>query len=753
MDLYLFLVIILFFLGISDLVVGVSNDAVNFLNSAIGSRVASRKVIMAVASIGILFGVTFSSGMMEVARKGIFHPEKFVMPELMAIFLSVMLANIILFDLYNTLGLPTSTTVAIVFALLGAALAVSWIKIYQQGENLSELINYINTAKALAIISGILISIVVAFTFGVIIQFITRLVFTFDFTRRFKRYGAIWGGAALTFITYFILIKGAKGSTFITQETLTWIHDHTGLIMVVNFVAWTILLQFFLWFTRVNILKFIILVGTLALAMAFAANDLVNFIGVPLAGFSAFKIIHASGADPLNTPMNALAQPVQSNPLILLASGIIMVVTLVFSKKARTVTRTEINLGRQEEGEERFGSTLISRVIVRQSIQLYETLKKITPKPWRQAIARRFDQSQAQMELGEDGMVPAFDHLRASVNLMVASALISFATSLKLPLSTTYVTFMVAMGTSLADRAWGRESAVYRVTGVLTVIGGWFFTAFLASAVAMLFAVLIYFFKLPAIIILLGFAVFLVVRSSKLHKVREELEEIEARPLARASNAAEAFDEMFVNISTFFSNLASTIEEVFEGIFVQDRKRLKKAYKDAKKLQRMVDKMVTHLFKTLLLPDDERSNGISPRLAHTIGSLQEMGRHITLLSEQCLTHVENNHKPLLDVQVEELREIEKRVCKLLKRASSALQNKDSSRISKLVANGHDLESAIMDLDKKQIKRIKKGTAKTRASILYLSILTHANELADHTLGLVTGCSETLQTLEKKEKSK
>ena len=512
MDAFQVAIFILFGLAISDLIVGVSNDAVNFLNSSIGSRVAPRHVIMIIASLGMLAGVTFSSGMMEVARKGIFHPQFFTMPELMTMFLAVMLTDIILLDLYNTFGLPTSTTVSIVFELLGAAVAVSVVKVLDAGEGLSTVIEYINTAKALAIISGILLSVVVAFATGAVIQYMTRMIFTFDFQKRIGKYGALWGGMALASIIYFILIKGSKGASFISPETLAWIKGHTWLILFISFAACSVALQALMLLTKISILKVIVLVGTFALAMAFAANDLVNFIGVPLAGFHAYLEADASG-DLTGQTMEALSGKVRSETLYLLIAGGVMVVTLWISRKARTVTKTEVRLGRQDEGLERFEATALSQTIVRIVGSFFVSVRKVVPKALSNKISSRFERSEFRPTPAADGTVPSFDLVRASVNLMVASALISFATSLKLPLSTTYVTFMVAMGTSLADQAWGRESAVFRVTGVLTVVGGWFFTAFMAFTVASIFAVIIFYGREGAVIGILALAVFLILRN------------------------------------------------------------------------------------------------------------------------------------------------------------------------------------------------------------------------------------------------
>ncbi|MCK4535415.1 MAG: inorganic phosphate transporter, partial [Desulfuromonadales bacterium] len=514
-EIFLIGVGLLVIIAVLDIMVGVSNDAVNFLNSSIGSGVASRATIMVIASFGIMAGVTFSGGMMEVARKGIFHPQFFTMPELLTIFLAVMIADILLLDLFNTYGLPTSTTVSIIFELLGAAVAVSLLKILAAGDSLITFVQYINTAKAMMIIMGILMSVVIAFFCGALVQFLTRILFTFNYKQKLNRYGALWGGVALTSITYFILVKGAKGASFITTENVIWIKSHTTLILLVIFIVSAILLQILLVF-KVNILKPIVLIGTFALAMAFAANDLVNFIGVPLAGVHSYKAAIAAG-DPLTITMGALSKKVQSETIFLLIAGLIMVVTLWFSKKARTVTETEISLGQQEEGHERFESIFLSRAIVRLILHFSELLRHIIPRRIRILINRRTD-PRSFRSVPDGERKPSFDLLRASVNLMVASAVVSYATANKLPLSTTYVTFMVAMGSSFADQAWGRESAVYRVTGVLTVIGGWFMTAVMAFSFAGVFAAIIFYGKGFGVIALLGLAAVLIWHAHRKHQ-------------------------------------------------------------------------------------------------------------------------------------------------------------------------------------------------------------------------------------------
>jgi phosphate/sulfate permease len=649
MDFFQIAILILFGLAISDLIVGVSNDAVNFLNSSIGSRVAPQHVIMIIASLGMLAGVMFSSGMMEVARKGIFHPQFFTMPELMTVFLAVMLTDIILLDLYNTFGLPTSTTVSIVFELLGAAVAVSLLKLWQSGSALGEVVKYINSGKALAIIFGILLSVVVAFFVGAVIQLFSRMIFTFDYEKRLRRYGAVWGGAALASITYFILIKGSKGASFITPETLTWIKGHTGLILLASFGVSAILLQLLMSLTRINILKLIVLVGTFALAMAFAANDLVNFIGVPLAGLSAYTEASAAG-DPMTATMEALQQPVRSNTLFLLIAGLIMVVTLWVSRKARSVTKTEVRLGRQEEGYERFESTVLSQTVVRTVSSLLANTGRVFPAAARRWVTRRLDRSEYRPKPFADGTVPSFDLVRAAVNLMVASALISLATSYKLPLSTTYVTFMVAMGTSLSDQAWGRDSAVYRVSGVLTVVGGWFVTAMMAFTVSSVFATAIFFgrgFGMAAIVVL---AIVVVARTHRLHRKREDVEtSAEIFNLRKIKDSAAASEVTSQHAGIFLQEVSTVIDLGFDGLFREDRPTLKRARDGQRRVQHWSNIIAANIFKVFRLLQREDTDE-SQRYAQTMSALQEISESLRDIVVRAHLHVANNHSGLLAAQ-------------------------------------------------------------------------------------------------------
>ena len=484
---YYFIIGLLLVLSCFDLVVGVSNDAANFLNSAVGSKAAPRRTIILVAALGIIIGSLFSSGMMEIARSGVFMPAQFTFHDIMLIFLAVMLTDVILLDVFNTFGLPTSTTVSIVFELLGGAVAVALFKIWSGEPGVAQdLASYINSSKALAIISGIFSSVFVAFICGISVMWISRLIFSFNYRKSFKYLGAVWCGVALTAITYFAVFKGLKGSTLVTKDMIRHLDAHIWLYVCYSFVFWTVLMAVLQNVCKVNILKIAVLAGTMALALSFAGNDLVNFIGVFMAGQSSMEIASAAvaqGMDLSTLTMGGLTAPVTADWRYLLGAGLIMVLALMFSKKARTVTDTEVNLARQGGGVERFGSVPPARMMVRYALNASRVVEKIMPASVGRFIEKRF---QPVSEGPDNGA--SFDLIRASVNLTVAALLISLATSLKLPLSTTYVTFMVAMGSSLADKAWGRDSAVYRITGVITVISGWFFTAFAAFAMCCMVA-------------------------------------------------------------------------------------------------------------------------------------------------------------------------------------------------------------------------------------------------------------------------
>ena len=713
-------VVVLLLFAVLDLIVGVSNDAVNFLNSAIGSRVAPYVVIMVIAGLGILTGVTFSSGMMEVARKGIFHPQFFTMPELITIFMAVMLTDILLLDLFNTYGLPTSTTVSIVFELLGAAVAVSAIKVMQANGGLMGLGEYINSAKALVIVFGILLSIAVAFFCGALVQFATRLIFTFDYEKRLRRYGSLWGGVAMATITFFILVKGAKGSSFMPPEAIQWVNTNSLSLLISIFIISAVILQILISFFRINILKPIVLVGTFALAMAFAANDLVNFIGVPLAGLNAYTTAVAS-SDPLNITMSALSKKVQSQTGLLLLAGAIMVITLWLSKKARTVTETEISLGQQEEGTERFESIWLSRTIVRMADSFFGSLGNIVPRDIRKAIGKRFDPHTDKTAMVRDNQ-PSFDLIRASVNLMVASAVVSFATSMKLPLSTTYVTFMVAMGTSFSDQAWGRESAVYRVTGVLTVIGGWFMTALIAFVVSFLFANIIHYFRVPGVIAIMLFAGVIIWKNQKQHKGRvKETEEAKIFNLKKIRDPYMSVSNTFDHLAYLLKAIRESFDVSFDALFDQDIDQLGKQRKKVKQIQLWTNIIMANIFKVLRLLQKEDVK-ISYKYAQTIRRLQKISdghRDIILRSYK---HIGNKHKGLLDIQIEELKQIKICILDIILKAETSFRKKEIVNYQNIVDQYQYMRELADQFNQNQIERIRNDTSKTRLSILFYAII-------------------------------
>ncbi len=737
-------VIVLAGFAVLDLMVGVSNDAVNFLNSSIGARAAPRRVILIVATLGILAGVTFSGGMMEVARKGIFHPEFFTMPELITIFLAVMLTDVILLDLFNTYGLPTSTTVSIVFELLGAAVAMSVLKIVQADDSLASIAQYINTGKALMIIGGILLSVVVAFICGALAQLATRLLFTFNYADKLKRYGAIWGGVALASITYFILVKGAKGATFLTPERAEWIASNSLTILLSIFAVSTVVLQLMLllgW----NILKPIVLIGTFALAMAFAANDLVNFIGVPMAGYHAYEAAVATDT-PLTVTMDALDKKVPTETPLLLAAGIIMAITLWVSKKAKTVTETEIGLGQQEEGVERFESTLLSRIVVHRVMDFLEAAKRLIPGPLRAVAARRLDTRLYEASVDEESR-PSFDMLRAAVNLMVASAVISYATSYKLPLSTTYVTFMVAMGTSFADKAWGRESAVYRVTGVLVVIGGWFMTAISAFTVAFLFATGIFYGKVFGVLVILGLAVFAIYKSHRKHKERAKVSELDSVfNLKKITDAPEAIATTFQHTALLLREIRESLDATFDGLFRQNSYILSAEKNKVKKIQQWANIIVANLFKTmrLLAREDAR---LSYKYGQTIRRLQKLADGHRDIVVRAYMHVNNRHKGLLDVQIEELSQVRRLLSDILMDVEAALARRETTSMEDVTAKECQLKQLAERLHQEQMERVREGSSKTRLTILFYAILGNAVMLCRQNVRLLEILAESFGNTE------
>ncbi len=744
-NIYLIIVIILFALAISDLVVGVSNDAVNFLNSAIGSKAAPFKIIMVIAALGILIGTTFSSGMMEVARKGIFHPDQFYFNEIMIIFLAVMITDVILLDFYNTFGLPTSTTVSIVFELLGAAVAISLIKISNSPEGIASMGNYINSGRALLIISGILLSVFIAFSVGTIVQYITRFVFSFNYKNTLKYFGSVWGGFAVTAITYFILIKGAKGSSFMSDAHIDWIMENSFLILAGSFVGWTIIMQLLIWIFRINILKLIVLIGTFALAMAFAGNDLVNFIGVPLAGFASYKSFsaqHALGPD--SFLMNALKGEVSTPTMFLLIAGLVMVITLWVSRKAKSVVKTELRLSDQDMVNERFGSSLLARTLVRQTLQIGSFIQVIIPKQFRKVIKKRFNDKHFRKTVKKDRSI-AFDLIRASVNLVVASILIAFATSQKLPLSTTYVTFMVAMGTSLADGAWNRESAVYRITGVITVIGGWFFTALSAFTAAFLIALFIYLAHIYAILILIAITIFFIYKTHVFHSRREKAEK-KAESILTESLAIDGetiFEKCNSNIVSTLLAISELYRIIINGLIREKRKKLKNALKEIKKLNKEIKSLKNNIHITIRKLEKEIVES-GHHYVQVLDYLGDMTRSMITMSRSVFNHVDNNHAPLTNPQIQNLSSFQKNMSKFFKEAVQVISDKSFDKTKKAESLSDNLLNKTVKLRKEQVKIFKRDTFKTRISLLYLDILVESKNLVLYTNYLLDASREFIK---------
>lgn len=736
---YLIIVVILFALAISDLVVGVSNDAVNFLNSAFGSKAAPKWMVFLMAGLGVLIGSTFSSGMMEVARKGIFHPDMFVFSEIMVIFLAVMITDVILLDMFNTFGLPTSTTVSIVFELLGSAVAVSIVKIKMMGGTILELAEYINSEKALAIITGILLSVFIAFTVGAIIQYITRFVFTFNYRKQMKYFGSVFGGVAITAIVYFILIKGIKGSAFAEvvvggEKIGDWVVHHTGAVLLYNFAFWVVVLQLLHWIFNIKILKLIVLVGTFALAMAFAGNDLVNFIGVPLAGFNSFKAWVAGGAgSPDAFTMEMLAGKVGTPTFMLAIAGLIMIATLILSRKAQSVVTTSVDLSRQTEGTERFNSSLAARVIVRSSTKFNRSLSRFMPQAVKNSIQSRFKPFSYTPAGSDDG--PAFDKIRASVNLVVASILIAIGTSLKLPLSTTYVTFMVAMGTSLSDRAWDRESAVYRVSGVFSVIGGWFLTAIAAFTVSGVIAAVIMLGGKIMIFVFVAVAIFMVIRTHMFFKKRSMESKVEDEDAITEKDETEKVLEKCVKQVSKSIILANNIyDESISHFLKEKRSKLKDALEVKDNLNKKSKKKKNKVLNTLSKISENIDSGHF--YVQLVDYQREMAHSLNFLVEPLYEHLDNHHKPFINEQADELDKLKTEIDQFFGFALTIVNERKFNKIEELIHMRDKIVEYLEKMEIAQIKRIKAKAVNTRNSVLFFNTITETKNMLLHAINLL-----------------
>ena len=734
-DPYILMLVALAVLAIVDLVVGVSNDAVNFLNSAIGSKAISVRNIMIIASLGVFFGAITSSGMMEVARKGIFNPNMFMFQDIMFIFMAVMITDILLLDVFNSLGMPTSTTVSIVFELLGAAVCISLLKISaNDAESFSDLWNYINYETAAKIIFGILLSVVVAFSVGAIVQFSSRLIYSFNFEKRATYISALFGGFAITAITYFIIIKGMKGTPFY-KDIKFLIEGNTLGIIAGSFIIWSVISQLLIKIFNINILKLIIGIGTFSLAMAFSGNDLVNFVGVPIAAWNSYQAWEISGVAADAFSMGVLAKKVPSNIWLLLIAGAIMVITLWTSSKAQNVIKTGIDLSRQGEGHEKFQPNPLSRVVVRAAMSLNKGIGFIVPKSTLNFIDSKFQKPVIELPKDKTYELPAFDLVRASVNLIVAGILISIATSMKLPLSTTYVTFMVAMGTSLADRAWGRESAVYRVAGVLNVIGGWFLTAITAFLAAALVAYLISW-DMVMIPILLAIVAFLIGRNTLIH--REKSKNVKKREYIERSElitingvieeSADHISEVINRVNKLYSNVVNDLAD-------HDLNKLRKTDKHVKKLNDEIDGLkdgVFYFIKSL----DETSVQASRFYIMVLGYLQDVAQSISYISRASYKHVNNNHKNLKKAQLKDLEKIDNQLSSILSKEAAIFENRALDNLNELLIEKNELLKSVSLSIESQVSRIRSDESSPKNTTLYFSVLLETKDLIKALMNLL-----------------
>ena len=732
---YLCIIIFLFVLAVFDLIVGVSNDAVNFLNSAVGAKAASFKTILFIAGIGIFIGAALSNGMMDIARHGIYQPEHFYFAEIMCILLAVMLTDVVLLDVFNSMGMPTSTTVSLVFELLGGTFALSLIKVHNSDTlGLGDLIN---TDKALSVIMAIFVSVAIAFFFGMLVQWIARVIFTFNYKKKMKYSIALFGGIAATSIIYFMLIKGLKDSSFMTPDNKLWIQENTWLLIATFFVFFTILMQVLHWL-KVNVFKVVVLMGTFALALAFAGNDLVNFIGVPLAGFSSFMDYTANGAGNANGfLMTSLLGPAKTPWYFLIGAGAVMVYALCTSKKAHAVIKTSVDLSRQDEGEETFGSTPIARTVVRISMTMANSISRIMSSGTKEWFNSRFCKDEAIIADGA-----AFDLVRASVNLVLAGLLIALGTSLKLPLSTTYVTFMVAMGTSLADRAWGRDSAVYRITGVLSVIGGWFITAGAAFTICFFVALVLHYGGNISIIALIALAVFILIRSQVMYKKRKAKAQGNEtlKQLMQTSNSEEALQLMRKHTREELAKVLEYAETNFEltitSFLHENLRGLRRAMGSTKFEKQLIKQMKRT--GTVAMCRLDNNTVLDKGLYYYQGNdfASELVYSISRLCEPCLEHIDNNFNPLDAIQKGEFSDATEDITYLIQQCRKKLENNEYNNLEEEIRRANDLNGQLSLLKRKELQRIQSQPGSIRVSMVYLTMVQEAQNVVTYTINLM-----------------
>jgi phosphate/sulfate permease len=733
---YLFLIIFLFVLAVFDLSVGVSNDAVNFMNSAIGSKAASFKVIMVIAAIGIFVGASLSNGMMDIARHGIYQPQHFYFSEIMCILLAVMLTDVVLLDIFNSLGMPTSTTVSLVFELLGGTVAISLIKIANSNGAL-QLGDLLNTDKAFTVILAIFLSVAIAFFFGAIVQYISRLIFTFNYKKHMNYFIGLFGGLAATSILYFMLIKGLKESSFMEGDLKTMIYSNTDTIVWGALIFFTLLMQVLHWL-KVNVFKVVILLGTFALALAFAGNDLVNFIGVPLAGYSSYMDLMAQGGTTTTDTflMESLLEPAKTPWYFLVGSGLVMVIALATSKKAQAVIKTSVDLARQSDGNENFGTSPVARVLVRTCNNASNTILSVVPLRVKDWIDSRFNNNEIILE-----DKASFDLVRASVNVVLSGLLIALGTSLKLPLSTTYVAFMVAMGS-----AWGRESAVYRITGVLSVIGGWFITAGAAFTICFLVALLIHVGGIAAMAAMVGLAIYMLIRNqilykkkmkkeamqeevdSTISKLRETKDKREALSLFREHSRDELCDVLNFASDTFNRSVHGFMDEN-----LRELRKVMSAIEEKKSYLKQVKRVGT-LGVTQLEHDIAIDKGLYYYQGNDFAS--EIVFSIRRLTEPGKEHVDNHFSPLCEVQKEDFGKMTDEIVSFLNRSSVMIESNDYHRMDDLIAESVDLTAKLTLLKKEELKRIQGQSGSTKVSMVYLNMVQEAQNVVSFTANLL-----------------
>lgn len=718
-------------LAIFDLLVGVSNDAVNFMNSAVGAKVARYRTIIIVAAVGVFAGAILSNGMMDIARHGIFQPANFSFYEIMCILLAVMVTDVVLLDVFNTLGLPTSTTVSMVFELLGGTFILAILKIIGDETGLLSLGDMMNTEKALSVIMGIFLSVAIAFIAGTLVQYISRIIFSFNYKKHLSWTIGIFGGISVTSLSYFVLIKGLKSAPFMSAESLAWIDQNTTLLVAGCFVFFTLLMQILHW-CKVNVFRIIVLLGTFALALAFAGNDLVNFIGVPLAGFSAYTdyVANSNGAGIHDFMMSSLMSSAKTPAIFLLASGIIMVYALATSKKAKNVIKTSVDLARQEEGDEMFGSSALARTIVRRATTINEFMVKVIPVGMRRWIDSRFNKDEVILENGA-----AFDMVRAAVNLVLSGLLIIIGTTMKLPLSTTYVTFIVAMGSSLADRAWGRESAVYRITGMLSVIGGWFITAFVAFTICALVTAIMFYTSFVGMFIFICVAVFLLVRSNIKYSKKEKAEQQDDtfKRMMASKDKAEVLSLLRLHVKETLTDYINYTEQAYmqvtDGFINEDLKQLKKVMSSTDDQKKMLKKRRRK--EILGLRRIPIPIAIEKNTWFHLGSnsCEQMLYCLKRICEPCKEHVDNNFNPISKDCIAEFLPIREELCQLMDRTQTVIENNNYAEADDILAKGDALKNKISALRKQQMNRMQEADSTSlKASMVYLNILQESQEL-------------------------